>query len=75
VREAYVGQVGTLRPWRRRGLAGLLLATALAAAGSEGYGRASLTVDSSNPTGALGLYERAGFVVDHTSVTWAKPVG
>jgi mycothiol synthase len=75
VREAYIGQVGTLRPWRRRGLGGLLLATGLAAARDEGYGQATLTVDSSNPTGALGLYERAGFVVDHRSVTWTKPLG
>ena len=75
VREAYIGQVGTLRPWRRRGLGGLLLATGLAAARAGGYAQAALTVDSGNPTGALGLYERAGFVVDHSSVTWAKPVG
>ncbi len=75
VREAYIGQVGTLRPWRRRGLGGLLLATGLAAARAGGYAQATLTVDSGNPTGALGLYERAGFVVDHRSVTWAKPVG
>jgi mycothiol synthase len=75
VREAYIGQVGTLRPWRRRGLGGLLLATGLAAARDGGYARAALTVDSNNPTGALGLYERAGFVVDDRSVTWAKPVG
>lgn len=75
VREAYIGQVGTLRPWRRRGLGSLLLATGLAAARSEGYAQATLTVDSSNPTGALGLYERAGFAVHHEAVTWAKPVG
>jgi mycothiol synthase len=73
VREAYIGQVGTLRPWRRRGL-GTLLATALARFAAEGYQQASLTVDSGNPTGALGLYERAGFTVDHRSVTWTKPV-
>jgi ribosomal protein S18 acetylase RimI-like enzyme len=75
VREAYIGQLGTLRPWRRRGLGGLLLATGLAAAHAGGYAQATLTVDSGNPTGALGLYERAGFVVDHEAVTWAKPVG
>jgi mycothiol synthase len=75
VREAYIGQVGTLRPWRRRGLGSLLLATGLAAARDGGYAQATLTVDSSNPTGALGLYERAGFVVHHEAVTWAKPVG
>jgi ribosomal protein S18 acetylase RimI-like enzyme len=74
VREAYIGQVGTRRPWRRRGLGGLLLATALAAARSEGYAKATLVVDSSNPTGAISLYERAGFAVEHRAVTWAKPV-
>ena len=47
----------------------------LAAARDEGYAHAALTVDSGNPTGALGLYERAGFTVDHESVTWAKTVG
>ena len=26
-------------------------------------------------TGALGLYERVGFAVDHETVTWSKPVG
>jgi mycothiol synthase len=75
VREAYIGQVGTLRPWRRRGLGSLLLATGLAAARDAGYAQATLTVDSSNPTGALGLYERAGFVVHHEAVTWTKPLG
>ena len=75
VREAYIGQVGTLRPWRRRGLGSLLLATGLTVARDKGYARAALTVDSGNPTGALGLYERAGFVVEHEAVSWAKPVG
>ena len=75
VREAYFGQVGTLRPYRRRGLGALLVAWSLAAARDEGYAHAALTVDSGNPTGALGLYERAGFTVDHKSVAWAKTVG
>jgi mycothiol synthase len=75
VREAYIGQVGTRRPWRRRGLGELLLTTALEGFAMEGYERASLTVDTGNPTGALGLYERVGFAVDHETVTWSKPVG
>lgn len=75
VREAYIGQIGTLRPWRKRGLGTVLMAAALAAFRDEGYQRASLTVDTGNPTGALGLYERSGFAVDHKSVTWVRPVG
>jgi hypothetical protein len=31
-------------------------------------------VDADSPTGAVGLYERAGFTVMHTSITQAKPL-
>lgn len=74
VREAWVGQLGTRPPWRRRGLASMLLAAALAGYRDAGYHRAALGVDSENASGALGFYERLGFVVDHRSVSWAKPV-
>jgi len=74
VREAWVGQLGTRGAWRRRGLASLLLAAALHRYRDAGYQRAGLDVDSENATGALGLYQRLGFVVDHRSVTWRKPV-
>ena len=72
VREAFVGQLGVLRPWRRSGIGGLLLATALASYADAGYERAVLTVDTGNATGALGVYERAGFAVRDTSTTWIK---
>jgi mycothiol synthase len=62
-REAYVGKVGTRREYRGRGLAGMLLRRALLAYRDAGYDTASLDVDSENPTGALGLYRRAGFEV------------
>jgi len=72
VREAFVGQLGVRRPWRRRGLGGLLLATALQSYADAGYERAVLTVDTANATGALGIYERAGFVVRDASAIWTK---
>jgi ribosomal protein S18 acetylase RimI-like enzyme len=75
VREAFVGQLGVRPPWRRRGLGGLLLAEALRAARAAGFERSVLTVDAANATGARGLYERAGFAVTDTSVTWTKPLG
>ena len=68
MREAWIGQLGTRAAWRRRGLASLLLATALTAFRDAGYERAALDVDSENATGALGLYERLGFIVSHRSV-------
>jgi mycothiol synthase len=72
VREAYVGQLGVRPAWRRRGLGGLLLATALRSYRAGGDERAALCVDTANATGALGLYERAGFAKMDTWVTWLK---
>ncbi len=63
-REAYVGKVGTRRENRGRGLAGTLLAHALHEYRNAGFDEASLDVDSENPTGALGIYQRAGFEVE-----------
>ena len=62
VRELYIGQVGTRRAYRGRGLARATLAKLLAKAAQAGYQRAALGVDADNPTGALGLYEGLGFV-------------
>lgn len=72
VREAYLGQLGVRPAWRRRGLGEFLLATGLHSYRSAGYERTSLTVDSDNPTGARGLYERLGFTTRDASVTWMK---
>jgi len=63
-REAYVAKVGTRREHRRRGLAGALLRHALWLYQEAGFDEASLDVDSDNPTGALGIYEKAGFEVE-----------
>ena len=75
VREAYVGQLGVRPGWRRRGLGSLLLAAALRSYRSAGYERSALVVDTGNATGALRLYERAGYAVKDSSVTWTKPLG
>lgn len=70
-REAYVAKVGTLREFRGRGLAAALLRHALAAYREAGFDEASLDVDSENPTGALGIYERAGFEVESRWTNYA----
>ena len=74
VRDAFVGQLGVRVGWRRRGLGALLLATALRSYRGAGYERAVLGVDTGNATGALGLYERAGFTVQSRSASWLKPL-
>ncbi|MGH9245123.1 MAG: GNAT family N-acetyltransferase [Acidimicrobiales bacterium] len=72
VREAWLGQIGTRRPYRGRGAGSALLARALAAYQEAGFDRSALDVDSANPTGALGIYERAGYAVERRWVSYAR---
>ncbi|MCG8920171.1 GNAT family N-acetyltransferase [Actinokineospora sp. PR83] len=60
-RELWVAAVGTDPGFRGRGLGGALLAHTLHAGAAAGYASAGLSVDADNPTGALGIYRRAGF--------------
>jgi GNAT superfamily N-acetyltransferase len=72
--DLYIPTVGTRRHARGRGIASALLANALHAARSRGFVGATLDVDSDSPTGAVGLYQRAGFVVRDTWLTQTKPL-
>jgi mycothiol synthase len=63
-REAWVARLGTLRRHRGKGVAGAMLQHALAVFREQGFDESSLMVDSANPTGALGVYERAGYTVE-----------
>jgi mycothiol synthase len=73
-REAYVARLGTARPHRRRGLAEAMLRHALHAFRAAGYDEASLVVDSANPTGALGVYERSGFRVETRFTDYSRVI-
>lgn len=72
--ELYIGQVGTRRPWRRRGLAQLMLSDVLIAARDAGLKQVDLEVDADSPTGAVGVYERAGFAVGTRYVAYESDV-
>jgi mycothiol synthase len=72
--RVYIGAVGTRRPWRRRGLAGSLLAEVLGAAGEAGKACAALGVDADSPTGAVSVYERAGFTTECRAVAYRREV-
>ncbi|KRF35952.1 GNAT family N-acetyltransferase [Nocardioides sp. Soil805] len=74
-REAYVAYVGTLAAHRGRGLATHLLAHTLHACREAGFDTSSLDVDTQNPTGALGIYERAGYAVRHRQDNYALEEG
>jgi ribosomal protein S18 acetylase RimI-like enzyme len=59
---AYVGLVGTRRAWRGMRIAPAMLAASLRASADHGWEKVTLDVDAENPSGALGLYTRMGFV-------------
>lgn len=59
--SGYIGLVGTVAPWRRRGIASALLGAVLEAYSLAGLERAVLDVDTESPTGALGVYRALGF--------------
>ncbi len=71
-REVYIGQLGTLPVYRGRGVGSMLMATGLANWAAAGHQDVYLGVDAANETGALGLYERAGFTVHKRSTSWGR---
>jgi mycothiol synthase len=70
--RGWLESVFVRRPWRKRGLAGALVARSLVVLREAGMDHALLGVDADNPTGALGVYERAGFVVMRRSTAYRK---
>jgi mycothiol synthase len=71
VQQAHLGQLGVLRPARGRGIASAAIVAALRAGAAAGCDTAGLQVDTENPTGAFGLYQRLGFAPVRTRVQWA----
>lgn len=72
VKAAQIGQLGTRREFRKQGLASALLCESMRRFRAAGYDTATLGVDAENPTGALGLYEALGFVVNQRSTVMQK---
>jgi ribosomal protein S18 acetylase RimI-like enzyme len=68
----YVATLGTLAPYRRRGVAAALLHHAFEVARREGLAQVRLGVDSDNPTGAPTVYRRAGLEVLFAMHAWRK---
>ena len=73
-RRGYTEDIAVRRPWRRRGLAGALIARSLEALKAEGMDEAALGVDAENRTGALRLYEGLGYTVVQTWTVFRRPL-
>lgn len=71
-KEGYTDLLGVRREFRGRGVAQALLADAMRRFAAAGMDKASLDVDSENPTGALALYRKMGYVAVNSSMAWDK---
>jgi mycothiol synthase len=70
--KGWVGTIGVRRPWRKKGLGLALLHQTFGEFYNRGMKTIGLGVDSSNPTGATHLYERAGMHVVSEYVKYEK---
>ena len=73
-RRGYTEDIAVRRPWRRRGLAGALIARSLEALMEQGMQEAALGVDAENRTGALRLYEQLGYAVIQQWTVFRRPL-
>jgi mycothiol synthase len=58
--RGWILELGVRAPWRGRGIGSAMLHRSFATFAGRGLPRVMLNVDSENPTGAVGVYERAG---------------
>jgi GNAT superfamily N-acetyltransferase len=72
--SGYVATVGVLRPWRGRGIARALIMRGCAELASRGHREVGLSVDATNPTGAVSLYEGVGMTVRREAHVFEKAV-
>ncbi|MHA7295015.1 GNAT family N-acetyltransferase [Arthrobacter sp. HLT1-21] len=72
--EGYTDLLGVRRNWRGLRLAPALLAEAMRRFKADGIEHAGLGVDTENPSGALGLYERLGYEPTHRVRVYELPI-
>jgi len=70
----WVGELGVLEPWRRRGIGRALLARTFAELGRRGITEVRLGVDAENADGATHLYETSGMSLRREWHIYEKPI-
>ncbi len=71
--EGWIAELGVRPRYRRKGIASALLCRSMQAFKDAGLLYAGLSVDTENPTGALSIYRRLGFVPIKTKIAFEKP--
>jgi GNAT superfamily N-acetyltransferase len=71
-KRGYTERIFTRREYRGRRIASALIGRSLRALAARGMTEAALSTDSDSPNGALGLYERHGFVPDRVEIGWER---
>ncbi len=72
-RDGWILNVSVVRSHRKRGIATALLVASLEAFHRAGFTHSALGVDSENPTGAYGVYERLGWRRIHRLIVHQRP--
>ncbi len=70
--SGWLKDLGVAEPERGHGLGGALVGLGLAEFTRRGLRRVGLKVDAGNPTGAIALYERLGFVTASSEAVWVS---
>lgn len=73
-RRGWTDPVWVRRPWRRRGVARVLLVRAFDQLRALGMNEASLTADSENLSGATRIYESVGYRITRGWTKWRKEI-
>ncbi|MFX1563246.1 MAG: GNAT family N-acetyltransferase [Promethearchaeota archaeon] len=73
-KRTYINHVSVRRPWRRKGIARVLLVKVLQAIKERNMKEAALDVHTDNPNQALRLYESVGFEVVEMFAWYRKPM-
>jgi mycothiol synthase len=71
-KRGWILTIGVIQPYRRKGIGTALMLHAMRYLKSLGMEEAALTVDDSNPTKAIQLYKKVGFVTKRTELVYQK---
>lgn len=74
IKKGWVDPICVRRQWRKQGVATSLINESLHMFKEMGMNHGALGVDTNNPNGALGIYERCGFEKVITFVLFRKPL-